>query len=607
MELHGWIALAVLVVAAVLFLTRKLPLEATALGIPVVLFATGTVPDASVALQGFGNQAVIAIASVFIMGAGLQETGVAVLIARLVQRIGGKSEARLMVVICVAVAGLSAIMSNAATVAVLLPSVMALSRNAGVSPSRLLMPMGFSAILGGNMTVIGTAPNLLMSDYLQRTMGQAPAFFDFALVGLPICIAGILYLVLIGRHLLPKTDTNYGTNGNAARLALPEQLAQDHGLARNLTRLRVGKASLLAGHSLAELDLGKRYDVTVVMIARHEGLVLHWRVPNTELELKRGDDIYLDGDSEAIWELAEENQTRMGLAGEHHIEHVLDHGVVLAEAMIGPRSKAQGATLRELRFRQLHKLSVLNICRGESRFTHKLGQVPLQVGDTLLLAGSRNGLRLLGKSDDFVVLTDVGESRDFRKAPLAVSLLILALMPPLFGWAPLSVSALAAALLMAVTGCVSIREAGRFIEWKVLALIVGTLPLGHALQVHGVADHAAAALTALASQYGPEALLGALFLTAAAVSITSSNAAAAVILAPVAARAAEGLAISPKATLLAVAYGCSCAFIVPFANQCNLMVAAPGGYSTKDFLRGGSGLSVVVCVVAVAALSLLVI
>jgi len=605
MELHGWIALAVLVVAAILFLTRRLPLEATALGIPVVLFATGTVPDASVALQGFGNQAVIAIAAVFVLGAGLQESGVAALLGRVMQRLGGRSEARLMLVICVAVAGLSAFMSNAATLAVLLPSVLALSRSTGISPSRLLMPMGFSAILGGTMTVIGTAPNLLIADHLER-MGRPPSFFDFSIVGVPLCVAGILYLVILGRHLLPKEGDDQQGEKNLARRALPEQLARNYGLARNLTRLRVGKASLLAGHSLADLRLAERYNVSVVMVARHQGLVLHWRVPNTELVLQRGDDLYLDGDSEAIWQLAEENQTRMGLAGQHHIEHALDHGVILAEAMIGPRSKAQGSTLRKLRFRQRHNLSVLNISRGENRHTQRLGQLPLEVGDTLLLAGSRNGLRLLRKSDEFVVLTDVGESRDFRKAPLALCLLLLALIPPVLGWAPLAVSSLAAALLMALTGCVSAQEAGRNIEWKVLALIVGTLPLGYALDVHGVAGHAATGLGTLAQLFGPEALLAALFVAAAVVSTASSNAAAAVILAPVAVRAALDLSLPPRAALLAVAYGCSCAYVVPFANQCNLMVAAPGSYSTRDFLRVGSGLSLVVAVVAVSALSLLV-
>ncbi|MFT7462387.1 MAG: di/tricarboxylate transporter [Pseudohongiellaceae bacterium] len=609
MELHGWIALAVLIVAAILFLTRRLPLEATALGIPVVLFATGTVPDPSIALQGFGNQAVIAIAAVCVMGAGLQESGVAALMSRWAQRLGGRSEARLMVVLCVAVAGLSAFMSNAAAVAVFLPSVMGLSRSAGIAPSRLLMPLGFSAVLGGNITVIGTASNLLIGDFLHERAGHAPALFDFALVGLPLAIAGILYLLLIGRHLLPKSKAqgaSQGAAGKAARHAPPEQLAQAHGLSRNLTRLRLGKASLLANHSLADLNLGQRYGISVVMVARHRGLVLHWRVPTTDLVLQQGDDLYLDGDSEAIWQLAEDNQTRMGLAGEHHVEHVLDHGVALAEAMVGPRSKAVGTTLRELRFRQVHKLSVVNICRGESRHTQRLGQLPLAVGDTLLLAGSRNGLRLLSMSDDFVVLTDVGESHDSRKTPLALALMALALVPPMLGWAPLAMSALAAALLMALTGCVSVREAGRHIEWKVLALIVGTLPLGYALDVHGVANHAALALTAMAQHFGPEVLLGVLFVGAAVVSTVSSNAAAAVILAPVAVRAAEHLSSSPRAALLAVAYGCSCAFVVPFANPCNLMVAAPGGYSTRDFIKIGGGLSIVVCLVAVTALSLFV-
>jgi len=600
MELHGWIALATLVVAAVLFLTRKLPLELTALGIPVVLFATGTVPDPQDALQGFGNHAVVAIAAVFILGAGLQESGVAALIARGVQRLGGRSEIRLMVVVSLSIALLSAFMSNAASVAVLLPAAIALARRAELPPSKMLMPLSFAAILGGNLTLIGTAPNLLVSDYLRQLEGEGFGMFDFAAVGAPIILVGILFLVLFGRRMLPDRG-----HGRMQMTQMPDRLAHDYGLSGKLTRLRVGRNSKLRGKTIAEAAIGSTYGVAVVAIEHHSGMSTRWLTPTPDYRMVRGDDLYLEGREEDIWLLAEEQETRIGLSAAAHADRVVDHGIVLAELALAPRSPCLGQSLSELGFRRKYGLSVLSMWRQGGPVREDVAKLPLELGDALLVAGPRDRLAEVHRDEDFILLTDLGDSHDFSKAPLALLFLAAALLPPLLGLAPLAVSALAGALLMAAFGCVSMREAGRFVEWKVLALIVGTLPLGHALEVHGVADLAANAVVGSASGGGAPVVLAALFLLAALVSVTSSNAAAAVILAPVAARAATAIGLEPRNALLAVAYGCSCAFIVPFAHQCNLMVMTPGGYQTKDFLKVGIPMSLVVIVVAVAMLALI--
>ncbi len=599
MEPHGWIALATLVVAAVLFLTRLVPLELTALAIPVVLFVTGTVPEPAEALSGFGNHAVLAIAAVFVLGAGLQESGVAALIARGVERVGGRSEGRLLVVVCLAIAALSAFMSNAAAVAVLLPAAIALARRAALPPSRLLMPLSFAAILGGNLTLIGTAPNLLVSDYLRHTTGAGFGMFDFAAVGLPIVLAGILFLVLFGRRLLP----DHG-RGRLALSAMPDRLAHDYGLSGRLTRLRVGRNSRLRGKTIAEAAIGSRYGVAVVAIEHHSGMSTRWLSPTPDYRMVRGDDLYLEGPEEAVWTLAEEESARIGLGTTEHADRVHDHGLVLAELAVAPRSPSVGQTLAELDFRRRYGMSVLSLWRRGGPVREDVGKLPLEVGDALLVAGRKERVAEVRRDEDFVLLTGLEDAHDFGKAPLALLCLAVALLPPLFGLAPLALSALAGAWLMAASGCVSMREAGRFVEWKVLALIVGTLPLGHALEVHGVADLAAHAVVGAAAGGGGPVVLAALFLVAAAVSITSSNAAAAVILAPVAARAAAEVGVEPRTALLAVAYGCSCAFLVPFAHQCNLMVMSPGGYGTRDFLRVGLPISLVVIVVAVGMLAL---
>ena len=601
MEIHGWIALATLVVAGILFLTRKIPIEMTALGIPVVLFVTGTVPDPADALMGFGNHAVVAIASVFVLGAGLQESGVAAWIARWVQRVGGSSEAKLIVVICSSIAVLSAFMSNAAAIGVLLPAAITLARRTKVAPSRLLMPMGYAAILGGNLTLIGTTPNLLVSDHLQKVTGEGFGMFDFALIGIPLVICGILFLVFVGRKLLPTYDSpdQAGAAGMAGRLA------HDYGVAGGLTRLQVGKNSALLGKTISEAALGAKYGVSVVAVEHQQGRHRGWLVPGSDYKMLLSDNLYLQGQQESIWLLAEQESTRIGLAAEAHSGKVMDHGVSLAELAVAPRSPCVGKSLRDLNFRNKFGLSALSLWRHGKPVQEELGSLALEEGDALLVIGEVEPLLKIRTSREFVLLTDLEDAHDFRKAPVALFCLALALVPPLFGLAPLAMSALAGALLMTGTGCIPAKRMGRFVDWKVLALIVGTLPLGFALETHGMAGMAAEGVVSMLSGAGAPAILAALFLLAAMVSITSSNAAAAVILSPLATHAAEAAGIAPRNALLAVAYGCSCAFLVPFAHQCNLMVMTPGGYKTKDFVRVGLPLSLLVTLVSVSLLALI--
>lgn len=601
MSFHGWVSLGVLLVAAVLFLTRWIRLELVALGIPVLLYATGAVPDPEDALAGFGNQAVIAIAAVFVLGAGIQESGVAAALARQVERAAGKSEGRILTLVCTTVIVLSAFMSNAATVAVLLPVVVALARRARIAASRLLMPLGFAAILGGNLTLIGSSSNLLVSDFLRRTTGTGLGMFEFAVIGIPICVAGVIYLLLVGRRFLPEREGRGPGSGPVDS----EQLVADYGLSGSITRVRVGQASALRGSTLAETGIGREYAVSVLAVTRRGSFGERWVHPGPNFRFERGDDVYLEGPDTEVWRLAEETQSRMGLPGEHAVERVLDHGVGIAEASVPPRSDFAGRTLQEVEFRSRYGLNVLSLWRDGGPVQQDFARLPLAAGDALLLAGPAEHLRRFRGSQDLVLLSAPEDARDLRKAPLALLCLAVALLPPLLGWAPLAMSALAGALLMVLTGCLPADQAGRFVEWRVLALIVGTIPLGIALENHGVAELVADTMVGASSLLGAPAVLAGLFLLAALISVTSSNAAAAVILSPVAVKAAEPLGLTPSAALLTVAYGCSCAFVVPFAHQCNLMVAKPGGYTTRDFVVVGSGLSVVVAIVAVTMSTLI--
>ncbi|MDP7063134.1 MAG: SLC13 family permease [Planctomycetota bacterium] len=598
---HAWITLAIMAIAAVLFITRIVRLEIVAMCIPITLYLTGALPNVPDALSGFGNHAVIAIGAVFVLSAGIEESGVAAWMARGVQRAGGSSESRILALVCSVVAILSAFMSNAATVAVLLPVVISLARRAKIPASRLLMPLGFAAILGGNLTLIGTSSNLLVSDYLMRTTGAGLDMFEFAKVGVPICVVGILFLLTMGRKLVPShAERRLGPGA-----VLPEQLVTDYGLVSNIVRLRIGRASDLVGKTLAESGLGRDYKLAVLAVTRRGNFGDKWSMPSPDYIFKRGDELYMEGPEVEAWRLAEESHSRIGLAGEHSVEKFLDHGFALAEVSISSRSHMVGKSLRELDFRGTFGVSVISLWRDGRPVTQEIADLPLQPGDAMLLAGPLNKVHDLERNSDLLMLSRPSETRDFSKAPFALLCLAVALVPPLAFDIPLAMSALLGAVLMIITGAVPADRAGRFMEWRVLAMIVGTIPLGLALERHGVANLVASGFVGIHDHLGVPGVLGGLYLLSAAISITSSNAAAAVIISPVAIMTAQTLGLGVPNTLLAVAFGCSCAFIVPFAHQCNLMVASPGGYKTKDFARVGAGLSLVVAVVTVALLTYL--
>ncbi|MFN0151671.1 MAG: SLC13 family permease, partial [bacterium] len=268
MTSHGWIALATLFAAAVLFLLRVLPAEVVSLAIPVVLYLTGVLPDAADALRGFGNDQVVALGAIFVVGAGLHGSGVATIIARGIHRASGRNEGRLLFFMMTAVALVSGFMNNPAVVALFLPATVALSRQSMISPSRLLMPMAFAAVLGGNLTLIGNTPNLLVSGYLQQRAGAPFGMFDYALAGLPIVVAGIVFTVVMRRRLLPQRS--YEERMREA--LLPEELAQSYGLTQNLCRMRVLAKSGIVGKTLADAGIRSRYGLSVVAVVRAGGM-----------------------------------------------------------------------------------------------------------------------------------------------------------------------------------------------------------------------------------------------------------------------------------------------------------------------------------------------
>lgn len=601
MDIHQFVAVATLVAAMVLFVSEAIPLWMTALAIPVVLACTGTLSSPDQALVGFGSPAVLALAAIFVLGAGMKESGVATLMAQGLLRLGGRNEMLLVLAIMVAVAILSAFMSNAATVAVFLPAAAMLARRGGIAPSRLMMPLAFAAIVGGTTTVIGTTPNLILAEDLRQRLETGLGMIDFARVGVPVTALCVLYMAFIGRRGLPVE-----TGGDRLRRAqLPDELAEAYGLTANLHRMKVTDGSTVAGQSLREADLDGTWQLKVVLVSRPRGTRRRSVHPTPDLVLEAGDELYIEGRAEDAWRFSEEAWVQFGMAEAGSMDRLMGQGVTLTEVTVPPRSKALGQTFRSLKFRNEFNLSVLALWRRDEIHTTGLADVPLALGDAFLVSGSGKDVRRLGRDHRFIVLGDGVQDEDVRRAPLAVGLLLLALLPPLLGWLPLAVSALGSALLMRATRCVSMAGIRESIDFRILFLIAGTIPLGIALEQHDVAAGAARAILELDPVLGSAGVTAALFLIAALVSTTSNNGAAAVILAPVAFQVGVGSAMGAKHAFLAVALGTSCAFVLPFAHQCNLMVMGAGGYRTRDFTRVGIGMSLVMAAGTVLALEFL--
>jgi di/tricarboxylate transporter len=477
-----------------------------------------------------------------------------------------------------------------------------LARRAPIPPSRLMMPLSFAAIVGGTMTIIGTTPNLILAEDVRMRLGpdEGLSMLDFAKVGAPVTALCILYMAFLGRRWLPAQSEE----DRIRRAQLPDELAQAYGLNANLHRMRVTAESTIAGQSLREANLDGRWQLKVVVLRRPRGSRLRTLHPRVDLVFEPGDELYVEGRAEDAWAFSEDAWVQYGMADDGSMERLIEQGVTLAEVTLPPRSPALGQTIRDLRFRNEFDLSVMAIWRRNEIISVGLADTALVLGDAFLVAGSGADIRKLGRDPRFIVLSEGVQGEDVRRAPLAIGLLLLALLPPLLGWLPLAVSALASAILMRATRCVSRAGIRESMDFRILFLIAGTIPLGIALEQHGVAAGMADVILGVQPLLGTAGVIAALFVIAAVLSTTSNNSAAAVILAPVAYQVALGSPLSIEKSFLAVAFGTSCAYVLPFAHQCNLMVMGAGGYRTRDFVKVGLGMSLVMAAGTIVMLQL---
>jgi di/tricarboxylate transporter len=587
--------LAIIVIASVLMVATRLRPDLVALLTLVALGLSGLVTPAE-AFAGFSGSAVITILSIFIISEGLQQTGVTHALGRGLLRLSGGGEGQAVLVTLLAAAALSLFMNNIAAAGVLLPAVISLSRQTNIPPSRLLMPLAFGTILGGMATLLTTA-NIIVSGAL-RDAGLAPfGLLDFLPVGILVVLAGTTYMVLLGRRLLPS---RYPAGQAARAVRLRAELESLYGIEQNLRELEVLPGSGLAGLSLQQGNWARHLGLSVVGVARNGHVQV---APPREETVRVGDVLFAQGTPEA--QVLEDNGLR--LLGEPAVPlRVTDEEVVLGEAVLSPHTRVAGRTLRQLHFREKYGLNVLALWRQGQPIRAGVADLQLQAGDAILVQGAASRMRQLREERDFLLMEEDPEAvLNPGKVRLAAGIGLLTLAIATTGRLPVSVITLSGATLMLLTGCLSMDDAYRSVEWKSVFLIAGMWPLGTAIASTGLAGRIADGLAQLSAGAGTLAVAGSLLLVAAVLNqLIAGQAAVPIMLAPIGLALAQSSGADPRSLAMAVALGSSLAFLTPLGHPVNTLVMGSGGYTVRDYLRVGGPLTLIILLVCLLGLHL---
>jgi di/tricarboxylate transporter len=590
------ITLVILAAAIVLFLSEKLSVDLVALLVLVALGLSRVLTPQEV-FSGLSDTAVITIMAIFVLAYSLEVTGVADRMGNLVVRLAGKSEARLIAALMGTAAVMSFFMNNIAVASILLPATSTVARQSGIKISRLLIPLAFGTLLGGTATLF-TTTNIVVSEVLKNNGLPGFRMLDFIPVGLPIVIVGIAYMVLVGRRMLPKERP-------AARSEVLHQAEMDllstYNLSERLFRARIPVGSILNNRELAESNLRDQYGLNVVAIERNDEKIL---APLPDFLLQQGDVMLLEGRLEEFRQRDVEPHLEILPVHQYQERDLESPENVILEVVLSPRSQLIGQTLKETLFREKYGMTVLAIWNGERVIRTGLADLKLAFGDALLLQGPHERLPTLRIASDLIVLNAEEETvkKISSKAPLAIGIFALTVAVAALG--PFSVGEvmLAGALLMVILNVVTMEQAYRVIDWRIVFLVAGMLPLGMAMTKTGATALFAKALVDVVGPFGPQALLLGLLTLTVLLSQVMKGAAVSAVIAPIAIQAGQQAGVDPRALAMGVALATSMAFITPLGHPVNILMMGPGGYRFQDFFKVGLPLTVLLFIVVLVTL-----
>ena len=592
------ITLLLLLVALVLFGTEKLPVDVVGIILVIGLVLTGVL-NINEGLSGFGDNVIVTIAGLFVLTGGLIKTGLVDLIGRRLYKISGNNEFVLTALIMVVAAASASVLKNTTTTAMFLPVVIGLAERAKIPPSKLLMPLAFGAILGGSCTLIGTSTNLAVSSALQRYQNDpslaafhqqlAPySMFELTAVGFLTFAVGLLYMLFIGRKMLPSRGGE-------------DSLTEQYHIREYISELLVLPGSHLIGKTLGEANLNMELDLNVLGIIRGREQKI---APNSRERLELNDLLIVEGRLANI--LNVKSEVGLEIKADFKLnDEILEGGEIeLFEVMVMRDSEMVGQTLKSLKFRQNYDLTVLAINRHGETFIEKLSEISMKFGDVLLVQGKRAEIEPLVVDRQMLLLEDLSASSmrtEKRRWALAAFGLFLALSlsKVVFGYEiPLAICVLLGVLLLLATKTVRYSELYSLIDFRLLVLIACMMSFGVAMEKTGTDKYLAALIVQYFQEYGSVAVLAGFFVLTVGLTQPMSNQAAALVVLPVAIKTAIALNLNPRTFAVAITYAASFSFITPLEPAC-VLVYTPGRYKFMDFVKIGTILTIVVFIVAI--------
>ena len=603
--------LIILALSAVFFAMGKVRSDLVALCALVALLLTGTLTPQE-AISGFSNQVVIMMVGLFVVGGAIVQTGLAKKASGKIMMLAGDNEIGLFLLLMVVTAVIGAFVSNTGTVALMMPIVVSLAQKAKIRASRLLMPLAFASSMGGMLTLIGTPPNLVIQEALTESGHQPLGFFSFLPVGLVCIVVGIVVLLPLSKRFLNGRQRG-DDDGKARRRKTLDDLLEEYSLKDDLSVFTVTDASLVKDKSIVELDVQRRYGLSVLEVRRvkktHAKLMkeVEQRLAGPDTRLMVGDIVYVSGNKQQAEQMAADmqlNKTSQPLAF---------YDIGIAEAVLMHNSRLCGKTLRDGGLRRLYSVNVLGVRRGDDYITRNLADLKLRQGDILLIQGKwKNISRIANLAEGILVMGQPLEEAarvtlDY-KAPLAAAIMVAMILTMVFDFIPVApvTAVITAGLLMVLTGCIrSVEAAYKTINWESIVLIAAMLPMSVALEKTGASALVARMLADGLGQASPYALLAGVYFTTSLLTMFISNTATAVLMSPIALTSAMAIGVSPYPMLFAVTLGASMCFASPFSTPPNALVMQAGGYTFMDYIKVGLPLQIIMGLVMVFVLPLL--
>ena len=587
MTLQIWLLLGTVLVGLVLFALEIIRTDVTALAILLFLTIAGLLPVER-AFAGFGSDAVIMILGILVMVEALIRTGVTDFVGRVILRQTDISANKILLVVMIAAAMMGAFISNTAATAFFLPIVIGLAHRAKLSPAKFLMPLAFSSVLASSITLISTSTNVIVSSLLTKYDMPPMGMFELTLVGVPIVVVGVGYMLAVGRRLVPDR--------------IPAKDGQDISVQLYLAEILILPGSSLIEKTLKEAALGRDLDLRVLEVLRDETPNI---TPQADTRLEEGDVLLVEGERERILQVKE--MAGIGIKADVKLSDSSRQSkdIELTEVILIPGSPLIGRTLQGLRFRDVYRLQVLAINRHGETLRHKMSHIRLATGDVLVVQGDHARITTLGNRGTYRILSAIEEQHpNARRAPIAIGIFVGALAIATVGLVSLPVAALLGALLVFLTNCITPEEAYSQINWRVLILIASMLGLGEAMEATGTAHFLAGLVTQFAGHTAPALILTGFFALTVLLTQPMGDQAATVVILPVAIRTAMQLGLNPRSFAMMIALAASCSLLTPLEPAC-LLVYGPGHYRFTDYLKVGIVPAVLIYAIAIIMVPLL--